>query len=908
MNKRNELACVSNDLKPDVIIITESWTNQSVGNPYLSIDGYEIFIRCDRTDTTNGIGGGILAYVRNGLTVLCEDDIKCDFNQYSSFKVCQTTFVIVYRSPNSNKTNNDLLCELIEKLPSNCVILGDFNLPGIDWVRSTANRKSQTIYDAISTKCLSQMVNIPTHIKGNVLDLVLTDRPDLILEIDDVGRLGKSDHVILQIKTLVKVKNNKTTELIPDWSKADIDKLKELLDIDWGKEMKDMDTETSWKFFQKRLDIAVEATVPMKLRRSNNKPPWMNKNILRTVRKKRRLWNIYKETENYQRYLDYKKLEKSVTKTIREAKKKLEKKIAGKQNKRFFSSYVRSRTSNRTNIGPLKDQLGKLTGDNQEMANILNTYFSSVFSNEDVNHVPVVDPLPSRSKLTSVAFTEVQILEKIDKLNQASAPGPDKIPARLLKEVKDYVTKPLAIIFNRSMAESSVPDNWRQANVTPIHKKGTKGLAANYRPVSLTSIICKLMESVIRDNLTKHLHENLLIAASQHGFMKHKSCLTNLLEFLETVTSALDDNECMDLIYLDFAKAFDKVPRQRLLAKLRAHGIDGKLLKWCEAWLTDRTQRVVLNGSYSSWAQVLSGVPQGSVLGPVMFIIFINDIDQAVKTISIILKFADDTKVGQHIRSPQDQIALQQALDNLHSWTQTWGMEFNADKCKVMHIGNKNPKYAYHINNFPVKVITEERDIGVIIQDNLKPSRQCSESARKANGVLTQISRSFHFRDRVVLVELYKQYVRPHLEFSVSAWCPWTQVDIDTIEKVQKRMVSMIAGLVGMDYESKLKEVNLTSLADRRIRFDMVETYKIIHGKSHVDRSTWFNLVSEHSSRNTRLTTDPLNIAIKKSRLDLRKHFYTNRVVEKWIALPPELKNSLSISQFKSNYDALSAQ
>ena len=158
------------------------------------------------------------------------------------------------------------------------------------------------------------------------------------------------------------------------------------------------------------------------------------------------------------------------------------------------------------------------------------------------------------------------------------------------------------------------------------------------------------------------------------------------------------------------------------------------------------------------------------------------------------------------------------------------------------------------------------------------------------------------------MVDLYKEYVRPHLEFSISAWCPWTQADIDTLEKVQKRMVSMIAGLQDMNYESKLKAINLTSLADRRTRFDMVETYKIIHGKSKVDRSTWFSFASEHSSRNTRLTADPLNITVKRSRLELRKNFYSNRVTEKWNSLPAELKNAKSISQFKAGYDALSAQ
>ena len=211
----------------------------------------------------------------------------------------------------------------------------------------------------------------------------------------------------------------------------------------------------------------------------------------------------------------------------------------------------------------------------------------------------------------------------------------------------------------------------------PIYKKGSKAEAENCRPVSLTSICCKIMESIIRDDMVEHLCQNSLIHSSQHGFTKSKSCLTNLLEFLETVTAEFDEGRPMDLIYLDFSKAFDVVPTRRLLSKLRAHRIEGNVLKWMDGWLTGRQQRVVLNGEKSDWADVTSGVPQGSVLGPIAFVIFINDLDQGADLIKSVLKFADDTKLAHTVLNERDRDDLQTTLNNLWNWSDEWCMRFN---------------------------------------------------------------------------------------------------------------------------------------------------------------------------------------------------------------------------------------
>ena len=451
------------------------------------------------------------------------------------------------------------------------------------------------------------------------------------------------------------------------------------------------------------------------------------------------------------------------------------------------------------------------------------------------------------------------------------------------------------------MASGVVPQGWRDAYVTPIYKsKGSKSSAENYRPISLTSIPCKIMESVIRDHMVNYLTRYQLIKSTQHGFIARRSCTTNLLEFLERCTRILDEGDPLDIIYLDFAKAFDKVPHRRLLNKMAALGITGDILKWTESWLKDRRQRTVLNGCFSEWLEVLSGVPQGSVLCPLLFVIFINDIDGCAEHISTLLKFADDTKVGNKVTNAADQQNLQNCLDQLTSWASTWCMSFNVAKCKILHVGRSNPKHVYTMNGIQLEETEKERDIGILINKDLKPASQCAEAARRAGAVLTQITKAFMYRDRRTFLQLYKQFVRCHMDFAVPAWCPWSTGDIETLEKVQRRAINLIVGLRGRTYEEKLLELGLTSLKERRTRMDMIQTFKIINRIDDVDSAIWFNLVGPNNIRSTRNSNCEKNIVGNRSRTDIRQNFFSNRVVATWNRLPTEAKMCKTLNQFKA--------
>ena len=369
-----------------------------------------------------------------------------------------------------------------------------------------------------------------------------------------------------------------------------------------------------------------------------------------------------------------------------------------------------------------------------------------------------------------VIFSCADVLDALSKLREDKAAGADDLSPRLLLQIKDQISYPLFLLFRKSLDEGVVPEDWKESNVSPIYKKGNRSHAENYRPVSLTSVICKLFESIMRDAIVCHLEDKLLIGNSQHGFRKGRSCLSNLLSFLDKVTGSLDSGDNVDVVFLDFAKAFDKVPHKRLILKLESHGVSGKVLHWIKEWLHKRRQRVCISGVASSWLEVLSGVPQGSVLGPILFLIYINDLDNGIK--NWILKFADDTKIFSAVSSDLDRLRLQNDLDNLLSWAVEWQMTFNVTKCKVMHLGHNNDAHSYYMDGKALEAVDQEKDLGIIITKDLKVSQQCVQAYSKASRMLGAINRTIKHRDRYILLNLYKSLVRPHLEYCTSAWRP----------------------------------------------------------------------------------------------------------------------------------------
>ena len=913
-NKLDEFHTIITEENPDVVGVTETWGNANNFDSEYNVNDNYIVFRKDRK--TNTIGGGVLLLVRktlsvtetkypedNGIVETLWCDIKTGKNKVLKVGVCYT--------PRRNEDADIKIAKEFEwACKSEVIIMGDFNYAGIDWETSNGSNKDDSKFiETLRDNYLYQHVREAT--RGNkVLDLVLSQTENDVVSIEASHSLGKSDHRILTWDYVVSTERKENAIKVPDFRKAKFDELRCLIrEVNWDV-LNSLNAEEAWVKFKSVIHNFMETCVPVKQFRKIDKPMWMSNDILQGTKAKKRKWRKLKQkgckclNEPHVNskghycvaFKKFKELEKEVQKKIRIGKARFEEDIALdiKLNPKKFYSYVRSKNKSKEGIGPLLSDDKQLVESDVEMVQILNNFFSSVFTTEDMLNVPN-ETMPGNIEMGNISCTLSEITKGLLKLNVNKSCGPDRLYPRILKELANEIAKPLQIIFNKTLWEGKVPQDWKVANVTPIFKKGSRNLRGNYRPVSLTSVVCRVLESIIREHVSAYLNKNRLIKDSQHGFSKGKSCQTNLLTFFERITNEVDKNNELDVVYLDFAKAFDKVPHHRLGLKLKSLGIKGNVFKWIEDWLTNRQQRVVVNGTESPWAAVTSGVPQGSVLGPLLFLVYINDIDEGVS--SLISKFADDTKIGRPISDKDDITKLQKDLDLLGKWAEKWQMKFNADKCKVIHFGGDSTSN-YVMDGKRLENIHEEKDLGVLIHKTLKPEKQCQAAAGRANRVLGMLKRNITSRKKEVILPLYRTLVRPHLEYGVQFWNPYLVKDIKLLENVQRRATRMVGELKGLSYEDRLKECNLFSLSRRRLRGDMIQVFKILKG---IDKVEIKELGWEVNERETR--GHSLKLVKHYSRLDLRKNYFTQRVVDYWNKLPSDVVSVSTVESFKVKID-----
>ena len=860
--------------------LTETWLHNHKDGE-VQIDGYKLF-RGDRKRVKKSVrgrhSGGVGCYVR--MDIACTMEIMINFSNgvvellclYS--KVHNLYLAIIYRQPddrigNHRSTEKEFL-PAMEKLTSslsslpdpspNIFFCGDFNLPHATWPDCASSQGSSTsekimlesLRELQSEHFLGQYVNTSTHVGGGVLDLVFSNNNAVFHSYDTLKPLrSTSDHFVIEVSTPLLCnpctkENHEAPFLSP------LDNLNFYSnDIKWDEmsaeitrrfDSEDLSTLPPTEHLGKLMAILIEVAykfVPVKKsarRGASTKIP-RERRIL--MRKRRRLMNQLEKSPTDSKKEKIKEklvqieilIQKSHIDT-RSRKEQLAIK-AIKTNPRYFFSYAKQFSSTRTKVGPLLNRLKEYTSSSTEMANILSSQYSSVFSKptDSPYYAEVEDP--NIESLTDTDFSEKDIIDAIDELKNNSASGPDGLVAIFLKKCKNALSKPLFHLWRKCLDQGVAPQNLKEAHIIPIYKGGHQGLAANYRPIALTSHLIKIFEKVLRNYIVKFLEENNKFNITQHGFRAGHSCLSQLLNHYDKILDILQSGSNVDVIYLDFAKAFDKVDHGIVLKKLSLLGIRGKILKWIKSFLSSRTQMVLVNGVLSDPAAVTSGVPQGSVLGPLLFLILIGDIDKDI-AYSFLSSFADDTRLLRKVSGVREASSLQTDLEAVYKWAEDNNCSFNNKKFEALRYGldeilKLTTNYSAPDGTL-ISVKDQTRDLGVTMSADATFKEHIHKMTQSANNMCSWILRTFQSRSPELMLTLWKSLVLPILDYCSQLWSPSKIGEIQQIENVQKSFTRKIFSSNRKDYWDRLKAFGLYSLQRRRERYRIIYVWKILEG------------------------------------------------------------------------------
>ena len=924
------------DERPHIIAIAEIKPKNcryTLTEAELQLDGYTLHSCNLETDQRRGV----VVYIDNSLQATqVGTDTAGDEQLWLSIRLWNHDLLLfgcIYRSPGSTEENYTQLYTSIinmcdETRYTHQLICGDFNCGEVNWATGTAQgAKAQALLDMTRESYLYQHVDRPTRVRGtdnpSLLDLVLTNEEYMVTNIEHLAPLGMSDHSVLIFNYTCYTTIPSTRVLRHQYHRGNYQAMRSDLDVDWD-EMFDQcpdDPNQQLKIFTDILKTSQEKHIPKRdvTKAATTRRTPLDAKIRTEIRRKHRLWERFMRDRSDEKRLAYTRQRNRVRKLSRQAKKTFERSLAEevKSNPKKFWRYTKSKLKTKEGVAELvhtrDDGTSVEATTDEDKAGLLADYFSSVFTIEDGTNIPDFRVYDGNIPFQDGSITPDAVYKRLKALDPTKSQGPDEIHPYILKELCTSLAYPLSRIFNTSLRTGIVPDIWKSANVSPIFKKGDRNSPKNYRPVSLTCVMCKLMEGFIRDWIMKHWYANRLLSNKQFGFVSGRSTSLQLLQVLEDWTAALDSGDNVDVVYLDFAKAFDTVPHKRLMKKLAGLGVSGRTLEWVKSFLSDRRQRVVVNKNTSSWRPVTSGVPQGSVVGPTMFVGYINDMPDCINTHdapaplsasdqTLLYMFADDTKIYRTIRTIADRLTLQQDLHCLRLWSLDSLLEFQPPKCRAMSLGNQDiDKPNYKLGEADIEWCTSEKDIGVTIDDKLSFDNHITNQINKATRVMGAIRRSFTYLEEHNFTLLFKALVRPHLEYAHAVWNPHLRRQINSIENVQRRATKQIPGFAQLSYSDRLKRLNLPTLAFRRLRGDVIECFKIISG--YYDGTVCSGLLTRSQVTRTRGHSAKL-VRTDIAAANRRHNFFTQRIVSTWNALPEHVISAPTVVTFEHRLDS----
>ena len=580
-----------------------------------------------------------------------------------------------------------------------------------------------------------------------------------------------------------------------------------------------------------------------------------------------------------------------------------------KSNSSYFYRYAKKFSSSNGKIEVLVGSDGVEYSDPQEISNILSDQYESVFSIPDLNKVVknnnsfFSDCGVSTKGLRNVQITDKDIEKAISTLSSTASAGPDGLPAIFLKNCKASIIQPLKLLFNESIQNSYIHDSLKQAAIVPIHKGGDRSVPSNYRPVSLTPHLGKLMERILKYHIVEYLETEKLMNNTQHGFREGRSCVSALLDSFDLIlTNNISSPEWgTDAVYLDFSRAFDKVDHGILLHKIRELNITDKIGTWIAEFLSNRKQFVRFQGHTSKISDVKSSVPQGTVAGPILFLILMLDIDLGVE--SPITSFADDTRVFREIQSEQDKEVLQRDLNKIYDWSKTNNMKFNGNKFKYINFncsGIETQRRYMGPEMNSIDLYESVNDLGVTLSANCEFKDHITNTVNKCSQLSGWILRTFKTRDKITMITLYKSLVLPRLDYCSQLWSPTKTGDILRIEKVQRQFTRNIENLKDHSYPDRLRILKLYSLERRRERYIVIYLWKILE---NIVPNLTNSIDVTNSNRRGRLCVVKQAPAGKAGSLLYNSFRY--KAVRLFNCLPREVrdKTRCSVDSFKSVLD-----
>ena len=818
-------------------------------------------------------------------------------------------------------------------------IFGDFNFNNVNWKQpflSTQTKPFSEFKNYLDAHNLSQLITLPTHCHGSTLDLFITSRVGNILSLDIREEFTNTcDHNMIEIRIDV---NNIIKPAKPprkrNFYRGDYDKINTcLINSDWDTQFSSDIINLVYSNFTSTIYKTIDAFIP--LYKSNSKislPPSIR--LLR--RTKLLLYNLSKSDSSAKKV--YNELDKAYRHAVSSHIYRKEQQVLSSNNKKMFYGYINRKLKSNRSLPPLLDDNNVIVMESEQKAELLNTKFSKVFISDNSVYPDFQYQLPPNlSSMSEIIITPSKVNNAINRLKNQVSRTPENIPSYYIKKTKDSLVKPLARLFNLSLKLGKVPTLWKQALVTPIYKKGLRNKAENYRQVSLTSVFVRILESIIKTDLSLYLRVNQLLSNQQCGFVEGRSTLSQQVMLFDELTSNFDDKINSDMIYLDFAKAFDSVSHRKLLHVLQHLKVHKSVITWIGEYLTGRSQRTVVDGLMSTPCPVTSGVPQGSVLGPLLFLLYLDELIKRLTAISkvSVFAFADDLKILS-----SDANSLQTALNVVEDWSDTWQLRIQPTKSEYISFSRSSSSSSNSLsfnslssnslssntvssntvssNTFSsntfftiasqrIPETTVVRDLGILIENDFKTKSYISQIYSKTINLSYSVIRNFRSRDPYFYVNLYKLYIRPHLEYNTCIWNPILKSEVRKIESVQARFTRNILKKLNIkynSYENRLNILNLETLEVRRVKFDPILTFKIINNLIDLDSSKFFTL--SQSLRKYRLRRHCLYLEPPKlPETTIRNHFFSYRIINIWNQLPEETVTCESLSLFKAKLNKL---